>query len=632
MSMHPALRLGNLDRLPTSMKARAILVPRIATEIALDRIQTYLTTATEEQAILLLPVFYTNLDPGVIPDLDQFDTENPSAHVENCIGRAMLSLYSLYSIQFPTSIGPDIWPRVFPWVQFIYTYRNHLPNIPLPEVNFCLEFLMFAGTFARHQETFSLILSTAGVRFMVAKACFISDKKIAEPINLAEIIDGAGGTLDHLAHLIVLDVEALVTASFPASAHTMDYVSILLCGILDFIILVEPAFDDPNAARDAQGALGTALASQNITSALTGVVCSLGEARTHVQATLVNHTIEDFNPLMQFNCTDTLQRCDANTTDANPCLLHGPAAENRTLALNTQAPCQITIPFFGTAVYAVMACPNDGLCQFVIDDNEPEGPIMGTQGIFALVALSYLNNALPNGQHTLIITTARKMFMDYVMYTTDDTPITAKGEPATTKNPSNTVANPPTSSIPRPLSTSASSATTKSFNGTLTRATAPISSTISSVSSSAPSTSLITSPVPAIVSGPKANTPIVKILSGALGALLLTLFLKDAQRRQHVEDRSTTFLRGGIPPVVRPAQFVQLQAQTAEIREALGIHHQPEQSSSGDTSTTRKGEQTSAAGDPSPGALPANPVMHTDSRVQLVYSRQVEDVPPGYVE
>ncbi|KAJ6517395.1 hypothetical protein C8R47DRAFT_1312885 [Mycena vitilis] len=297
--MHPALRLENLNRLPPSMR-RAARSACSATRSIDDirRVQTYIATATEAQTLLMLPIFYTNLDPSDVPDPDRYDTENPPADAESRIGRALLSLISLYTLQFPVEIGPDIWPRVWPWVQFIYTYRDDLPNIPQQsEGIFCLEFLMFAGTFADHEETFSLIQSTPGVWFFVAKAwprvpkivdpkkrevgfsdlrSFITGNNVLEPANLAELIDGAGGTLGHLAHLTALYLEAMI----PVDGSTIHYMYVLyVCAILDFAGHMEPAFRNRPATFGAPlGAFGVALTTHNIVQTLTHILCTLETA------------------------------------------------------------------------------------------------------------------------------------------------------------------------------------------------------------------------------------------------------------------------------------------------------------------------------------------------------------------
>ncbi|KAJ6463134.1 hypothetical protein C8R47DRAFT_83851 [Mycena vitilis] len=151
--MHPALRLDKLSRLSPSVR-------RAAQAYDIRRVQIYLRleTATEEQSLLMLPVFCIKLNPATVPDLDHYDTENPSAAAESCIGRA-LSLLSLYAMKMPPGIGSDNWPLVWPWIHFLHVYREHLPHMP----SFCFEFLVFAETFSDHVEPFAVILSTPGV-------------------------------------------------------------------------------------------------------------------------------------------------------------------------------------------------------------------------------------------------------------------------------------------------------------------------------------------------------------------------------------------------------------------------------------------------------------------------------------
>ncbi|KAJ7105505.1 hypothetical protein C8R44DRAFT_886458 [Mycena epipterygia] len=311
--MHPALQLDNLRHLPPSMRRAAQSACSAGRTIQdLRRVQTYLAGATEEQSLLLLPVFYTNLDPAEIPDLAQFDAETPPGpNVESSIGRALLSLQSLHVIQFPIEIGPAIWPYAWPWSHFLYTYREHLPNIPPPpEDTFCLEFLMFAGTFAEHKETFSLILSTPEVRFMVSKAwphipgildakkrevaftdlrSFIAHETAAEPNNLAEIIDGAGGAPDDLARLIVLYIRAML----PKPGTTIHFMyAHFACAIFDFVIRIDPTLGDEEEGAERLGAVGTALVAQNIVKALINLASALGKSA------LIQATLTAFPPLV----------------------------------------------------------------------------------------------------------------------------------------------------------------------------------------------------------------------------------------------------------------------------------------------------------------------------------------------
>ncbi|KAJ7623072.1 hypothetical protein DFH06DRAFT_1481832 [Mycena polygramma] len=296
MPPHLALRLDNLNRLPSSVKRVAQSACAANRSVRdLERAQTHFKNATDEQKELLLPVWYTNLDPTLIPNPQHFDTPDPSTDAEGCIARAILSLETLYMTTFPTSVGPDLWPRVWKWVQFLYMYRDHLPTgHPLGEDELSVELLMFAGTFFDHEETFAIILSTPGVFFMVAKAwphvpkvkdpdkreiafsdlrTFITHKAVARPANRAAIIEGAGGTMGHVANLIVMHIEAVA----PAPGSAIEFMPVYLSrGVLEFVELMEPGLSDRESFCKPLGPLGTALASRNFVPILTELLCALG--------------------------------------------------------------------------------------------------------------------------------------------------------------------------------------------------------------------------------------------------------------------------------------------------------------------------------------------------------------------
>ncbi|KAJ7097423.1 hypothetical protein C8R44DRAFT_889333 [Mycena epipterygia] len=274
--MHPVLRLDNLKRLPPSMRrvAQACCGSNHSVH-ELRRLRMYMATATEEQeqTICLLPVFYANLDPTWIPGDDQFDTDAPPPEAESFIGRALTSLEALYVTQFPVEIGPDIWPRAWAWDNFLYMYRDHLPGFPpQSERIFCLEFLMFAGS----EEARSRVHRSAKLYV---------NKKIAEPQTLAEIVDGAGGTLRDVARLIVLYLRGVVHDP----NISLDSLGVnFLTGLLDFVTMVDPALADPESISKTLGTLGTRLLFSGVVPALSNAVCALSTA-TGSQTTYALH-------------------------------------------------------------------------------------------------------------------------------------------------------------------------------------------------------------------------------------------------------------------------------------------------------------------------------------------------------
>ncbi|KAJ6543561.1 hypothetical protein DFH09DRAFT_1088707 [Mycena vulgaris] len=205
------------------------------------RVRMYMATATEEQNTLMLPVFYLNLDPAGIPD--PFDSDASPPEAPGLIARALLSLEAL-----------DV-----------------------------------CGS----SRDKNLILLTPGVFFMVAKAwphvlklvdakkrevgfsdlCgFLADERVAEPANLVDLIDGAGGTVEDLARLVVLYIDSLL----PAPNTAMHFMNVhFLSGVLDFIMTVDPAVADPDTMERPLSDFAISLLSGHIVRALSNAGCAL---------------------------------------------------------------------------------------------------------------------------------------------------------------------------------------------------------------------------------------------------------------------------------------------------------------------------------------------------------------------
>ncbi|KAJ6577944.1 hypothetical protein B0H19DRAFT_1337789 [Mycena capillaripes] len=328
--------------------------------------------------------------------------------------------------------------------------------------------------------------------------------------------------------------------------------------------------------------------------------CAWGCAR----AALVNRTIEDFDPSMQYNCT--VQRCDANSTNSNPCNMTDQSDfVNRSFTW-TSKPCQITIPFVGTAVYAFMNC---GLCQFEVDKTglHPETHL-GDGPVFQL---AYFNNTLANDTHTLVITSTEQIQMDSVVYTFDD-----------------------------------------SLTPTTQDAASTTSTSASAISTSGPAKGGQTE------KPPKPRAHVGAIVGGVLGGLALTIVLATAviffKRRTGRRNKMGRMFLGNPDPATHPspqsdveadpsarvqhnsvlrleAQIRELQAQTAELRTALGT--QPQRApSEGTRLAAMKREQIQAVRDHAPAVLPKDLLLHTDSGIRLTPARQVEELPPQYID
>ncbi|KAJ7840375.1 hypothetical protein B0H14DRAFT_1060607 [Mycena olivaceomarginata] len=134
---------------------------------------------------------------------------------------------------------------------------------------------------------------------------------------------------------------------------------------------------------------------------------------TSAHAVLVNRTIENWDPLVRYNCT--ISRCTATPPVVQwpSCI---PGDENITYAIS---PCRIEISFTGIAVYAFLAC---GLSdQLFCDGQVDSGEQIGIRGVNNMETrgLVYFDHSLSDGAHTLVIT-GSQIALDAILYTVDD--------------------------------------------------------------------------------------------------------------------------------------------------------------------------------------------------------------------
>ncbi|KAF7344646.1 hypothetical protein MVEN_01624800 [Mycena venus] len=216
--MHPSLQLQRLSELPATLEER----PHRAATGSVEDLQRL----SSAQSAPLHPVFYVNLDPIGIPD--QLDG------MPFPVSRAFESIKALFGgPPIPTAAMADLWPRFWPWVQF---FDLHIGYFSAPNQfgeDFPLNFVHFIWPF-RDEPIFSLMTATRGVRSIIAKAwslavpltinkkprrdaalrgvfgCMLGGMNAAGPANLAEFVEGTGGSINHLASVIIALFEGLV--------------------------------------------------------------------------------------------------------------------------------------------------------------------------------------------------------------------------------------------------------------------------------------------------------------------------------------------------------------------------------------------------------------------------------------
>nr|GAT47560.1 predicted protein [Mycena chlorophos] len=181
----------------------------------------------QEHAFLL--ICYRILDPELIPTLPSSVNESLDRDAIATIRRVFPFLDVLVQIRFtPLEIGPYIWPRCFAWFKFFHENWLRFAEEPALESvvatpGLYSEFIVFASTF--QQPRGGLSTDTPGFRIILLAAWKVALPQLPRgylrsnlvnrlyhytmefqhdsPANVAELVEGSGGTLDTLAELCV---------------------------------------------------------------------------------------------------------------------------------------------------------------------------------------------------------------------------------------------------------------------------------------------------------------------------------------------------------------------------------------------------------------------------------------------
>ncbi|KAJ7633558.1 hypothetical protein DFH06DRAFT_1437488 [Mycena polygramma] len=249
--MHPALRIDNLSRLPGRYKCfRSRNSKLMATSAAngslrdLTRLYSYLDTLGKANCQLLLPIFHRSLEPAGIPRAT--DLESSASSPDDCCARAAISLNCIAhcvirtGMVFPPGLKEEFWPRIWAWIGFLHRYRDTVPAVlgadPLRTYN-------TYGSIIAHfaldiiDETPGLtvvIIATWKVLLGVDGSCqegiYNLISQLINPVgmsengmHLADLLEGAGGTVQDLAALLVLHIKCTVwTPQSSASPDTLN--------------------------------------------------------------------------------------------------------------------------------------------------------------------------------------------------------------------------------------------------------------------------------------------------------------------------------------------------------------------------------------------------------------------------
>ncbi|KAJ7204587.1 hypothetical protein C8J57DRAFT_382936 [Mycena rebaudengoi] len=256
--MHPALTPQNFSKLSPSHRRLARSAINGSRD-ALDEISRTFTDCPNPQ--LFAPVYFALLDPSRIPRWNKINPCPSSS--DSSIPSAILSMQMLSvpgptggSLLIPHGACPDVWSRVWKWVQFLDRHRDDLYDVILCTDEECYSiYCRLIRRLLDHQQTSAEIFATPGVRLLITRAwsifvdeyhpsdsetpVLISDFGLASvcqffmldpiPSNamiFEEQILGAGGRMVDLARLLV----AHLTCVVPRPDHAISKTALTFLG------------------------------------------------------------------------------------------------------------------------------------------------------------------------------------------------------------------------------------------------------------------------------------------------------------------------------------------------------------------------------------------------------------------
>ncbi|KAJ7102715.1 hypothetical protein C8R44DRAFT_887461 [Mycena epipterygia] len=279
--------------------------------IDLEDVVAWVRDELKAESLLLLPVFHANLELSTMPSTDEMDVPSLAPKTVERILKAVRALDGIASVHgiVPAS-GVDIWPRFWGWTDFVNTYRDSFPHAPT-EMRLGMRILRLVTHLRPDERTLHLIDTTRGLRALITKTWVllqrvnlekraIAFKQLtpflhfhmmpSDPVHLEEIIEGADGSLDTLASLVVNHLNHLTSTTGTAeSAETLDFFE-------DVFMFVYQLDDQPDPfsgpVEGKHSPICAALLSNGIVPALASAIKVLAEAaETRKSSVIVNHLI-----------------------------------------------------------------------------------------------------------------------------------------------------------------------------------------------------------------------------------------------------------------------------------------------------------------------------------------------------
>ncbi|KAF8187366.1 hypothetical protein K438DRAFT_1015529 [Mycena galopus ATCC 62051] len=136
----------------------------------------------------------------------------------------------------PNDVGPTLWSRIWPWIFLMHEYREYLGALSFfrEQASGYTQFLLFVADIFDPMPMRAIISSTRGFRVVLTTtwtilpklpkdayehclwflASIIGALDFTDPLHFSEMVDGAGGTLDDLAKLLMHHMDNVVNGQF----------------------------------------------------------------------------------------------------------------------------------------------------------------------------------------------------------------------------------------------------------------------------------------------------------------------------------------------------------------------------------------------------------------------------------
>ncbi|KAJ7622576.1 hypothetical protein DFH06DRAFT_1482062 [Mycena polygramma] len=297
--MHPSLQLSALDVLPFTSRRMALSAARGTLK---DVKAVYARTQAQgnDKISPFLPVFHACLDESRIPAEELLDI--PSTFTEGAVCCAEISLESLNSMVLsfgppihPDAI-PDLWPRLWAWVQFIDTFREQFPGDGAAGSGFINLVSSFTNWYKPH------LVNTPGLRRVIVGAwapvqgcenplrvavgtdalttVLFSELKPRNRADVEEVVMGAGGSLADVAELVIGYLDRI---ALDGGTRQLKRERRLEGTIFDFINDVDRIMAQVARDRSVLGPFMSALLSCGVVPSLTTMLKNLLPLTTRFQ-------------------------------------------------------------------------------------------------------------------------------------------------------------------------------------------------------------------------------------------------------------------------------------------------------------------------------------------------------------